>query len=95
MLTLQAGPHDAASDSCSINNSSVEMPTMHANYQVFIPYMLHLNARVSQLLWGLWVAAAGYVKYGYPIATATMMLAWGVLEFPKVMTSATLLLSVL
>ncbi len=27
---------------------------------------------------------AGYVKYGYPIAVTTMMLAWGLIEFPQV-----------
>jgi len=26
----------------------------------------------------------GYVKYGYPIAVTTMMLAWGLIEFPQV-----------
>ena len=30
------------------------------------------------------VGAAGYVKYGYPIAAATTMLAWGLIEFPTV-----------
>ena len=28
--------------------------------------------------------AAGYVKYGYPIAVSTAMLAWGFIEFPNV-----------
>ena len=27
---------------------------------------------------------AGYVKYGYPIAVSTAMLAWGFIEFPNV-----------
>lgn len=27
---------------------------------------------------------AGYVKYGYPIAAATTLLAWGLIEFPTV-----------
>lgn len=29
----------------------------------------------------------GYVKYGYPIAVTTMMLAWGLIEFPQVSLS--------
>lgn len=34
--------------------------------------------------------AAGYVKYGYPIAVSTAMLAWGFIEFPNVSISCTL-----
>lgn len=32
----------------------------------------------------LFLFDVGYVKYGYPIAVTTMMLAWGLIEFPQV-----------
>ncbi|DBB16038.1 hypothetical protein WJX82_000557 [Trebouxia sp. C0006] len=37
----------------------------------------------SSLVGGFYDGANGYVKYGYPIAVTTMMLAWGLIEFPQ------------